>query len=456
MDNKANNYETKIAGIKGWRQPNQNKKIVLVGDSTTEMMPFIYSQLENFHINSGDLLSGITSDNIVNKGSNGNKLSNFITDEISSKGIKSVIDEQADLYVFCYGINDVREGECTKEQLISMIDIAITRILKETNAYVLLRTPNTLASDSPDGSIIPSNAGQQYSDLMWEAYESFRGKYARTDVIDMQSLIFGRTSLPVLNNPFLADSLHPNQNGQKYIADEIAKFIGEKPTKQLWKVKNADFGSNAQNPYMDYPKVLENNPLYTKVAQGYFVAMGNNYLDFALNNKFMSVIQKNDLIKIGDELVYPLTGTISAQGANTRILQSFTNYSNNKKGMVEIYRENKPYLCFTVRNNNLPKIVGSYCVDKNVTITSINGALDTTYTTDTFNIKLLLKRKNLEPIEICTMFSVVGDKSFRGVTWNTTNFPNKSFTAELFDFIIVECTSRTGNTEEIGMAFYLN
>ena len=54
------------------------------------------------------------------------------------------------------------------------------------------------------------------------------------------------------------------------------------------------------------------------------------------------------------------------------------------------------------------------------------------------------------------MFSVVEDKGFRGITWNTTNFPNKSFTVELFDFIIVECTSRTGNTEEIGMAFYLS
>jgi hypothetical protein len=69
---------------------------------------------------------------------------------------------------------------------------------------------------------------------------------------------------------------------------------------------------------------------------------------------------------------------------------------------------------------------------------------------------LLYKTNNNNPVEICTMFSVGGDKGFRGVAWNTTNYPNSKLTANVGDFIIAECTSMSGSATDVGMGFYLS
>lgn len=257
LDNKANKYKSEIIGIKGWRQPNQDKKIVFVGDSTTDTALSIYSEIKKYYINSGDCLSGINESNLINKGSNGNTIANFINNIPAGKGIDDVIALKPDLVIFCYGINDVRLGNTTLERLIELHDIAITRLLKETNAYILLRTPHPLCSDSPNGFIQPPNAGQQYTDILWECYEHFRGKYPKTDVLDLQTLVFGRVSKNVANSPLMADELHANNIGQAREGSVIADFIGEKPKKDSYKARNSI-------SYTDYPKLLENNPLYEK------------------------------------------------------------------------------------------------------------------------------------------------------------------------------------------------
>lgn len=366
LDNKANKYKSEIIGIKGWRQPNQDKKIVFVGDSTTDTALSIYSEIKKYYINSGDCLSGINESNLINKGSNGNTIANFINNIPAGKGIDDVIALKPDLVIFCYGINDVRLGNTTLERLIELHDIAITRLLKETNAYILLRTPHPLCSDSPNGFIQPPNAGQQYTDILWECYEHFRGKYPKTDVLDLQTLVFGRVSKNVANSPLMADELHANNIGQAREGSVIADFIGEKPKKDSYKARNSI-------SYTDYPKLLENNPLYEKICEAYFMNMRNNYLDIYLGKDKISLIQKGDILKIGDELAYEFTGTTSVNGNYVRIINTFTNYDKNKKGMVEVYRvkKNKENIGFGAKSISTNGVFDQfYCFNKNIVITN--------------------------------------------------------------------------------------
>ena len=366
LDKKAQKYKSEIVGIKGWRQPNQNKKIVFVGDSTTDVASSIYGEIKKYYLGSGDKLSGITEDNLINMGANGNTLENFINNLPIGKGIDDIIALKPDLVIFCYGINDVRLGKTSLEKLIQLHDFAIQKILKETNAYILLRTPHTLCSDSPNGYISPSNAGQAYSDILWNCYESFRGKYPKTDVLDLQTIIFGRTSRTVVESSLMADELHANNSGQAYEGTVIAEFIGEKPSKDMYKDRRT-------TSYLDYPKKLENNHLYEKICEGYFLNIGNGYLDFDLDKSHMSKIQKGDIVKIGDELAYDFTGNVYANGNNIRLVQTFNNYQNNKKGLVGIYRvkknrENIGFYSASIKTGE--DFSQSYCFNKNIVATN--------------------------------------------------------------------------------------
>ena len=350
VSNLSSQLDTKTSeksGLSGWLRSfefDRNKKICFIGDSTTDgpagAAQYLYECFNKYHLNSGDNLEGVT---IVDKGSSGNTCYNFINNKPAEKGIDACISEQADLYVFCYGLNDVRLGATTKEQLKSYISTAVERLLTETNAYILLRIPNSLLADDPTNAnyIQPLSNSQLYTDIMWEAYMELKHKWERVDVIDMQTLIFGRTVLNKADNPYMGDSLHPNKEGFYRIARCIADYIGITPKLRtdLFELARSN---NSNSPYILYPKILETND-YEMICEGYFVAMGSNYLDFALNPTQAYKIQKGDIIKIGDKLAYDISTsfTASASGANTRLVGgiTFAGYEENNKGMVRIYRK---------------------------------------------------------------------------------------------------------------------
>ena len=334
------------SGLSGWLRSfefDRNKKICFIGDSTTDGLAgsaqFLYECLNRYYVNSGDNLEGVT---LVDKGANGNTCYNFIDNKPSGKGINDCIAEQADLYVFCYGINDVRTGNTTKEQLKSYISTAVERLLNETNGYILLRVPNSLLADDPTGSnsVQPLSNAQLYTDMMWEAYMELKHKWARVDVLDTQTLIFGRAVLDGANNPYMTDQLHPNRDGFYRIARCIADYIGITPKLRTDLVELAKT-SNPDKPYMVYPKILETND-YELVCHGYFIGMGSNYLDFAMDPSQAYKIMLGDIVKVGDKLVYELPDGFQAvaQHVNTRFRNmTFDGYENHNQGMVKIYRK---------------------------------------------------------------------------------------------------------------------
>ncbi len=448
------------SGLAGWLRSfefDRNKKICFIGDSTTDgkagVAQFLYECLNRYHINSGDNLDGVT---IVDKGSSGNTCYNFIRDENGEKGIKACVDEQADLYVFCYGLNDVRLGTTTKEQLKEYISIAIERLLKETNGYVLLRVPNSLLADDPSNNnwIQPLSKSQEYTDIMWEAYMELKNKWARVDLIDMQSLIFGRTVKNKADNPYMNDNLHPNADGMYRIARCIADYIGITPICRTDLVEIAK-KTNPTSPYLVYPKVLEGAE-YELICEGYFVAMGSNYLDFAINSDMAKkIIKKGDIIKIGDKLAYDLTNpTLNASGTNTRITGvTFSDYENNNKGMVRVYRQKGKTIKSVVFNdsNINGKILGIFSVEGAVIS---NISLKTTKPIPN-TISFSIKESRANTIkEIATINFAINNMS--GTTiWNSTNAPSNNYNFLNDAVYYLECTS-TSYTGDIMLNMILS
>lgn len=217
------------------------KKIVFVGDSTTDVATEMYSRLNELS-KVGGILEGAT---FVNRGSSGNTVDRFINNlAYNSNTITKVIEDQADLYVFCYGINDIRSGTDSparsKDQIRADIKTTIDRLLTETNAYILLRTPNIFLTKEFAEFVDDVSNCQKYTDILWEIYESFRGYNNRVDVLDIQSIVFGRKA--VYQHQYMKDTLHPNDMGYKLIGEVVAEYISNVTRKDYSALNVASIG----------------------------------------------------------------------------------------------------------------------------------------------------------------------------------------------------------------------
>ncbi|MHC1758332.1 MAG: SGNH/GDSL hydrolase family protein [Negativicutes bacterium] len=332
-------------GLAGWYKSDKiSRSIAIVGDSTSDktmVSPLppaveIYNQVEKYYINSGDGLGGCT---ILDFGAAGNKLSDFLADtNAPSKGITAAIAAHADMYIISYGINDVRNGALTLAQFKALLVTAVETILAQTSGYILLRTPNGFLSDTREaetGWVSPGGSEQTYADLLYNAYDYFRNRYNRVEVIDMQTRIFGRTVNTLANSPYMQDKIHPNETGYKAIADELAEFLLIPKPVVPWKSRTA-LTADPTAPWTTYPKILENGN-YRRVTSGYFVGLTSTYLEFESYSSEAAKIQVGDIVKIGDARAFVVSGTVSNNGTNVRITQTFADTTNDA-GMVTVYR----------------------------------------------------------------------------------------------------------------------
>ena len=200
--------------VKDYR--NRNYSICLIGDSTSDGKAGpaigIYTALSQQQ-KSGELLDGVQ---VIDRGSNGSTAEAYIGSYSSNSGsLYNAIQDNADIYVVCLGINDVRQGLCTKETLKERISFIVNEILSKTKGRVILRTPNSLGNDDVSEQYIkPYTSAQKYTDILWEAYDELKNVWSCTRVrsLDMQTLIFGRKSVPSDTNFLMGDVLHPSSN----------------------------------------------------------------------------------------------------------------------------------------------------------------------------------------------------------------------------------------------------
>jgi hypothetical protein len=307
-------------------------------------------------------------------------------------------------------------------------------------------------TDVISGWLQPLSSAQAYTDLIWNAYMSFKGKNARVGILDTQTLLFGRTCQTKANNQLMNDVLHPSTTGTtgggyQNLGRLIATCIGiTKPTRD--DLIYSAIVQNSAKPYLVYPRYLESKPdQYELIAQGYFVGIGSNYLDFAFDGTQAYKIQIGDIIKVGDWATFDfLTGTATASGANTRIAGgiTFANYASANKGIVKIFRKkgtNKAAKSFFGKSTINGQVLGDFTIPQAMRISTIR-CVTTTPIGATIDLKLRKYYQNTVK-DIATISFAINNMTAVTITWDATNAPNSYLDTNSDDIYTLECTSTT-------------
>lgn len=180
-------YQSRL--VHWFTSPPEGKRVVWVGDSTTYLMDIVANgglwrvndDYMNTYVNPpGGALHGVVN---VWMGANGNPLDWFLKNGPVGMGLSDVIAADGDLYVFSYGINDVREGRRNQQQLTADIITAIDAIrAARPNADIVLRTPNSFLTTDAAGLhfVTPITAAQEYTDILRNSYLSVKDRWERS------------------------------------------------------------------------------------------------------------------------------------------------------------------------------------------------------------------------------------------------------------------------------------
>lgn len=320
VDKSKFNYsenQLKNSGINTWRSiPNTQKCIIFIGDSTSDARvgyrdycptQHLYKNLSTKYLAKGGVLEGVE---VKSWSVSGGKLSQFIDGNFksSSDNIYSLDNcinnintlNKVPLIIFSYGHNDVDTTE--QNEIISMLNESISRLTKETKSYIILRIPN---SWQVFGNTDLDRA-QSNTDKLWYSYMAVSNKYLKTETIDFQSLLFGRTCIS--NHPLMGDNVHPNQLGYDAIGDIIVDFIINK-NKYINPIDiNNAIKKNTLNPYIECPELLDKDTRYVKLFEGYGIYFENNILRCSVPYNIKTMLN-GLIVNIGDIETIKLTGS---------------------------------------------------------------------------------------------------------------------------------------------------
>jgi len=207
-------------------------RVSFVGDSTYSNATFLYPVLTM----SGKIQTIASIDNL---GSNGYRLIDYIN---NTNGVTypqvAVITRLKDIFILGYGINDVRAGATTKDQLIALLESAIaTTIATNPDVKIILHAPNMITTDNFSGAnyvtltgifegLTLAQAAQMATDILYDAYEYFKGDSRIFAVVHRQD-VTGRIAKTVTESKLMTDQLHPNERGQVLIARHLFPTLYE-------------------------------------------------------------------------------------------------------------------------------------------------------------------------------------------------------------------------------------
>jgi lysophospholipase L1-like esterase len=301
----------------------EGKDIVFVGDSTTSHAIAMFSELNNFYVKEGEALYGMGA--IRNLGSNGASLWAFLTDNIVY-GITFSIFKDADLYILSYGINDVRKGQATEDQLVEMLREAVNRMRTALpHADFILRMPNSLLSTDVKelGYVQPNEYAQVYSEILRSAYLRLEGEWDNVIVFDSQAEIFGITALAT--SEYMSDQLHPSSAGYQLLAERIVEIIGQftsfdKALSDLAVIQDPF------EPFKIYTRVVEDPDYFEQIASGRWVTSSivgadNGYIDLSWPGERAHEITCDHIVQMATNYVFALPDTcqVVQVGNHTRI-----------------------------------------------------------------------------------------------------------------------------------------
>lgn len=214
-------------GLEDWfaSMTRAARKIVFIGDSTTEVAPALYS---SFGSAIGSLLPGTT---VLNRGNDGKTAADWIAGSVPNPPATCYADA-ADLYVVSFGLNDVRTGACDQATLTSRLTTIVNMLRANVpGASIILRVPNSMLSTDPTatGWVVPLASAQAYTDAIRGAYLDLVGDWPGAPgtpgvaVWDAMSTTFGTTCQAT--SALMLDILHPNDAGYTAIGEALAALV---------------------------------------------------------------------------------------------------------------------------------------------------------------------------------------------------------------------------------------
>jgi len=381
-----------------------NQLIVFCGDSTTEQGQVanrggLYDRLLTFHGASGGPLEGIKG--VVNYGMSGYKLTQFVNDAANpafvgaSAGnanwdfagnktfgyyggvpLDDAVKIGGDIYVICYGINDLiltttGTGSQTDMEtyLIGLLNTAVDRLRTALpRARIVLRPPNPMtsrpynpANGFPSPTIYPTFGSNGAVDsalvttwnaALYNAYRTVAQTNRFVDFLDVWNMVaynWDPATVPANQNPYAWDLVHPNNAGYKAVADGLVllltgtRFGYSQPRATQAEGMVTYFGQTAIEYYNYYPE----GPNYIKLfeAPGTVTA---TYIDIDVPlSKFLSIL--NGITSLSFRLANKSSGTISFSLANvtdptgggttTRISSITVAASKVGTGVVALYQD---------------------------------------------------------------------------------------------------------------------
>ena len=227
------------------------KKIAWVGDSTTwllETVPENLAYLTNNYTQAGQPLAGVTHMWFGASGEHMSRFKNNLTSP-STVAIAQVIAANPDLIVFCYGINDIRDGGTTYEMARATLLIVIQQLRAALpNCDILLRMPNSFVTTNIDGlNFVPSTHGftgmtqaqaaQAAVNILRDTYRAAQNLWPNVVLLNTIGDVF--PEICPATSPLLRDQIHPsncvagatpatNQSGFGKIIDAVVGIIGYK------------------------------------------------------------------------------------------------------------------------------------------------------------------------------------------------------------------------------------
>lgn len=312
------------------------KKIVLVGDSTTSNATALFTRLA-YHQQVGGLLEGTT---ILNYGNNGATVDAFMADGVTY-GITAAIAAAADVYVFCYGINNVRLGSDNATTLEPKIKAAIDALRAGVpTTCILLREPNTFLTTDPtsSGFVSPLGSAATYSGYLGTVYNNLANYRPDVVLLSTRRLVFNTTPA---TSGMMQDIIHPNDTGYIATADVIAAALGAAAPYSQGQATAAKTSSYA-TPWSIYYRTLEDTKYYKEILSGAVVTSGSGFIRISFTDPALTFtsIGVTDVVAPAGLQPFPITTTNIIRNTTGVVQIGMTSPVSLTDGMpVKIYRD---------------------------------------------------------------------------------------------------------------------
>jgi hypothetical protein len=233
----------------------------------------------------GQPLAGFDMANLYIRGQNGNTMRAWLD---TAANIDSLVVINPQAFCFSMGINDLRLDEGTEQEMLdTMRDLLQDAVAlfrsRLPNATIIFRQPTTLLDASPVNGWINQGAFSSVAEharaigrVLYQSYAELRGRWDNVKVLLLQDTAYGRETLAFDGpHPEMVDELH---SLVEPMLNELIKYIGV-PTPYRPDYAKAAIATNYAQPWLVYPRVLEDTDYFLPSGEGVIIGQGAGYLD---------------------------------------------------------------------------------------------------------------------------------------------------------------------------------